>query len=80
MKASEIRGMSFEEMIRKVDDLKEELLNLRFRHETDQLETLEPALRHYALAVEICAPDAQGYWLLSRQQLQPESSVPCQPS
>ncbi|MCK5140331.1 MAG: 50S ribosomal protein L29 [Thermodesulfovibrionia bacterium] len=38
MKASEIRGMSFEEMIRKVDDLKEELFNLRFRHETDQLE------------------------------------------
>ena len=38
MKASEIRAMSLAEMIRKADDLKEELFNLRFRHETDQLE------------------------------------------
>lgn len=38
MKASEIRGMSMEEMLRKVDDLKQELFNLRFQHETGQLE------------------------------------------
>lgn len=38
MKASDIRDMSMEEMLRKVDDLKEELFNLRFQHETDQLE------------------------------------------
>ncbi len=38
MKASEIREMSPEEMLRKVDDLKEELFNLRFQHETGQLE------------------------------------------
>jgi large subunit ribosomal protein L29 len=38
MKASEIREMNPEEMLRKVDDLKEELFNLRFQHETGQLE------------------------------------------
>jgi large subunit ribosomal protein L29 len=38
MKASEIRAMSLEEMHRKVEDLKEELFNLRFQHETDQLD------------------------------------------
>jgi len=38
MKAGEIRGMSMEEMLRKVDDLKQELFNLRFQHETGQLE------------------------------------------
>ena len=38
MKASEIRGMRMEEMLRKVDDLKQELFNLRFQHETGQLE------------------------------------------
>ncbi len=38
MKASEIREMSLEEMHRKVVDLKEELFNLRFQHETDQLD------------------------------------------
>lgn len=38
MKASEIRELSMEEMLRKVDDLKEELFNLRFQHEIGQLE------------------------------------------
>ena len=38
MKASEIRELSIEEMLRKVDDLKEELFNLRFQHEIGQLE------------------------------------------
>ena len=38
MKASEIRALSAEEMLRKVDDLKQELFNLRFQHETRQLE------------------------------------------
>lgn len=38
MKASEIRALSVEEMLRKRDDLKQELFNLRFQHETGQLE------------------------------------------
>lgn len=38
MKASEIRDLSMEEMLRRLDDLKEELFNLRFQHETGQLE------------------------------------------
>jgi len=38
MKASEIRALSVEEMVRKGDDLKQELFNLRFQHETGQLE------------------------------------------
>ncbi|HUV78948.1 MAG TPA: 50S ribosomal protein L29 [Desulfobacterales bacterium] len=38
MKASEIRALSAEEMLRKADDLKQELFNLRFQHETGQLE------------------------------------------
>jgi large subunit ribosomal protein L29 len=38
MKASEIREMSHEEMGRKLNDLKEELFNLRFQHEIGQLE------------------------------------------
>ena len=38
MKASEIRELSLEEMQRKVDDLREELFNLNFQHETGQLE------------------------------------------
>ena len=38
MKASEIRALTVEEMLRKVDDLKQELFNLRFQHETGQLE------------------------------------------
>lgn len=38
MKASEIKDLSMEEMLRKVDDLKQELFNLRFQHETGQLE------------------------------------------
>ena len=38
MKASEIKDLSMEEMLRKLDDLKEELFNLRFQHETGQLE------------------------------------------
>jgi large subunit ribosomal protein L29 len=38
MKASEIKDMSMEEMLQKLDDLKEELFNLRFQHETGQLE------------------------------------------
>ena len=38
MKASEIKALSSEELLRKVDDLKQELFNLRFQHETGQLE------------------------------------------
>ncbi len=38
MKASEIRELSLEEKVRKGNDLKEELFNLRFQHEIGQLE------------------------------------------
>ena len=38
MKASEIRDLSPEERQRKLDDLKEEVFNLRFQHEIGQLE------------------------------------------
>ena len=38
MKASEVRDLGTEEMFRKLDDLKQELFNLRFQHETGQLE------------------------------------------
>ena len=38
MKASEIKNLSKEEMHRKLTDLKQELFNLRFQHETGQLE------------------------------------------
>jgi large subunit ribosomal protein L29 len=38
VKASEVRDLSKEEMLRKVDELKEELFNLRFQHEIGQLD------------------------------------------
>jgi large subunit ribosomal protein L29 len=38
MKASDIREMSADERAQKVSDLKEELFNLRFQLETDQLD------------------------------------------
>ena len=38
MKAKEIREMTNEELVSKLDSLKEELFNLRFRHATGQLE------------------------------------------
>lgn len=38
MKVKEIRNMSSEELIKKADDLKGELFNLRFRLATGQLE------------------------------------------
>ena len=38
MKVSEIRELAPEEMQSKVDDLREELFNLRFQHGTGQLE------------------------------------------
>ncbi|MDJ0986864.1 MAG: 50S ribosomal protein L29 [Desulfobacterales bacterium] len=38
MKVSEIKEMNLEELNRKVNDLKEELFNLRFQHEIGQLE------------------------------------------
>jgi large subunit ribosomal protein L29 len=38
MKASEIRELSLEEMIKKAEDLREELFNLRFQHGSGQLE------------------------------------------
>ncbi len=38
MKAIEIRELSREERQQKVEDLKEELFNLRFQHEVGQLE------------------------------------------
>ncbi len=38
MKASEIREMSLDEMIGKRNDIKQELLNFRFQHGSNQLE------------------------------------------
>ena len=38
MKVSEIRELAPEELQSKVDDLREELFNLRFQHGTGQLE------------------------------------------
>ena len=38
MKASEVRELSSEEILRKAAELKEELFNLRFQHEVGQLE------------------------------------------
>ena len=38
MKPSGFRELSMEEKLRKVDDLKQELFNLRFQHEVGQLE------------------------------------------
>ena len=38
MKPSEIRELSMEERHRKLNELKEALFNLRFQHETGQLE------------------------------------------
>ncbi|MBO5937383.1 MAG: 50S ribosomal protein L29 [Clostridia bacterium] len=38
MKAKEIREMSREEMVQKLDELKKDLFNLRFQHATNQLE------------------------------------------
>mgnify|MGYP000429281338 FL=1 len=38
MKPSEIRELSLEEKLRKANDLKEELFNLRFQHGIGQLE------------------------------------------
>lgn len=38
MKAKEIREMTNDELSSKLDSLKEELFNLRFRHATGQLE------------------------------------------
>lgn len=38
MKAKEIRELSGDEVLKKLADLKEGLFNLRFQHETGQLE------------------------------------------
>jgi len=38
LKASEIRDLSMEEKLRKVEDLNEALFNMRFQHEIGQLE------------------------------------------
>lgn len=38
MKAGDIRELGLEEMQRKVDELREELFNLQFQHQTGQLE------------------------------------------
>ncbi len=38
MKVSEIRELSQEERLHKLDDLREEMFNLRFQHEIGQLE------------------------------------------
>jgi large subunit ribosomal protein L29 len=38
MKASELRVLSKEELLKKLNDLKEELFNLRFQHARGQLE------------------------------------------
>ncbi len=39
MKASEIRELSLDEMQGRIGEMKEELFNLRFQHETGQLES-----------------------------------------
>ena len=41
MKVSEIRELSMEERYRKLAELKEALFNLRFQHETGQLENFQ---------------------------------------
>ena len=38
MKAKEIKEMTADELVAKLESLKEELINLRFRHATGQLE------------------------------------------
>jgi large subunit ribosomal protein L29 len=38
MKASQIRELSQQERLQKMDELKQQLFNLRFQHETGQLE------------------------------------------
>ena len=38
MKAKEIRDMSREEMVTKLEELKKDLFNLRFQHATNQLD------------------------------------------
>jgi len=38
MKATEIREMTTEELVSKLDDLKKSLFNLRLQHATNQLE------------------------------------------
>lgn len=38
MKASELRELSREELRQKLEDLTQEVFNLRFQHATDQLE------------------------------------------
>lgn len=38
MKASQIRELSLDELVRKQHDLKQELFNLRFQHGSNQLE------------------------------------------
>ena len=38
MKATEVRGLSRDEMVHKVNELKEELFNLRFQNTVGQLE------------------------------------------
>lgn len=38
MKASEIRELSMNDKLRRVEELQEALFNLRFQHETGQLE------------------------------------------
>ena len=38
MKASEIRELSQDELVKKVKDLKQELFNLRFQHAINQLD------------------------------------------
>jgi len=51
LKAGEIRELSLEEMHRKVNDLNEEMFNLRFQHEIGQLENpqvMKQAKRHIA--------------------------------
>ncbi len=38
MKANDIRGMSDQDLVKKLNDLKQELFNLRFQNATGQLE------------------------------------------
>jgi len=51
MKATDIRDLSLEEMKKKASDLEQEIFNLRFQHETGQLENsakMKQARRDFA--------------------------------
>ncbi len=66
MKAKELRDLTVEELVRKVDDLKEELFNLRFQLATGQLDN---PMRIRQVRRDI----ARAKTVLREQQLQQEA-------